>query len=72
MEGVSMNTWQDRTKSPIPLVTDMEFDVNVKVKGVSYTQSSFDPSLANLASTANWTQVATSAKHCGGVYGSFN
>ena len=73
MEGVPLKTWEDRTKTPIPTVTDIEYDIESRVAGVDFSYGTpGDPALSVVADSSNWTQVATSVKNCAGVIGVFN
>jgi len=73
MEGSPLTTFTDRTVTPNVDVTDIEYDIQTRVAGVDFSYGTAgDPALSVVASSTNWTKVATSVKNCAGVIGVFN
>lgn len=51
----------------LTLVAQSEYAYNVKVKGLSYTSATKNPTDANLGTSTSWTQVAASLKDLPGI-----
>jgi hypothetical protein len=67
MQTVEVMAYEDRAYDNVMLGITGEHELELTVKGFSYTNATANPTGASLATASNWTQVASSVKHAAGA-----
>jgi hypothetical protein len=67
MQTVDVMAYEDRAYDNVMLGITGEHELELTVKGFSYTHGTANPTGASLATSSNWTQVASSVKHAAGA-----
>lgn len=63
MQTVDVMAYEDRAYENVMLGISGEHELELTVKGFSYTNATANPTGASLATSSNWTQKTTSIKH---------
>jgi predicted metal-binding protein len=63
MQTLPIEAYVDRAYDNAMLAITGEHELELKVKGFSYTHATANPATSALATTSNWTKKCTSVKH---------